>query len=86
MPNWVYHERVAEADAHREELLRQAREARLVRMARQRPSRDRRLYRMLLAAFGARLIAWGERLNRRFGPSSPATAPAVDASTLRQEC
>ncbi len=63
------------AEERRKDMLREAEHDRLVRLARPARPRRARFYGRALAWMGRQLIAWGRRLQERYG--APAATPPI---------
>jgi hypothetical protein len=73
MTDWTNWHIDAVAAQHRDDLLREAQDRRLIRQAAPADSKPQHFYRRSLAWLGRRLIVWGSRLQQRYGAEKPVS-------------
>ena len=72
---------IAQQERHKD-LLREAERYRLVRQVLAERGRGDRAWYRALAWLGRRLVAWGQRLQERYGAAAAAVHPSVCQPTL----
>ena len=74
MTEWTKQHIDAVAAQHRDDLLREAHNRRLIRQAAPAAPKPQPFYHRSLAWLGRRLIAWGSRLQQRYETEKPVTS------------